>query len=224
MKRLIVFTGAGISEESGLQTFRGTDGLWMGYNVYEVASPEGWRANRQLVQQFYNMRRREVLKAEPNAAHTAIAELQSKYDVWVITQNVDDLHERAGSKNVVHLHGEILKMRSEKNDKVTFDIREDIPLDARAADGGYLRPHVVWFGEAVPEMERAEALMPTAEIFVVAGTSLQVYPAAGLIHSLPYGIPRFLIDPFPPFKDNYMGYKVIAQKASAGMAELLSIL
>lgn len=224
MKRLIVFTGAGISEESGLKTFRDEDGLWMGYNVYEVATPEGWKANRNVVQEFYNHRRKEVLNARPNEAHKAIARLQDKYDVWVITQNIDDLHERAGAKNVIHLHGEILKMRSEKNDRETFEITGDIEPDAKAPDGGFFRPHVVWFGEAVPEIETAAALMPTADLFIVAGTSLQVYPAAGLIHSLPSGIPKYLVDPNPPFADGYMGYKVISKKAGAGMQELLGIL
>lgn len=221
---MIVFTGAGISEESGLKTFRDEDGLWMGYNVYEVATPEGWKVNRNVVQGFYNHRRREVLNAEPNQAHKAIAELQTKYDVWVITQNIDDLHERAGAKNVIHLHGEILKMRSEKNEYKTYEIRADIEPDAKAPDGGFLRPHVVWFGEAVPEIETAETIMPTADIFIVAGTSLQVYPAAGLIHSLPPDIPKYLIDPNPPFADGYMGFKVIPEKAAAGMSKLLEVL
>lgn len=223
MKKIVVFTGAGISAESGLKTFRDEDGLWMGYNVYEVATPEGWRANRNLVQQFYNMRRKEVLMAKPNAAHEAIAALQSKYFVQVITQNIDDLHERAGSKNVIHLHGEIFKMRSERNESIVFEIMGDIAPDAKAADGGFLRPHVVWFGEAVPEMENAVKELRNADIFIVVGTSLQVYPAAGLLYALPPGIPKYLVDKHPPAM-NDKGFTVIPKPATAGMEELLKII
>lgn len=223
MKKLVVFTGAGISAESGLKTFRDEDGLWMGYDVYQVATPEGWRANRNLVQKFYNLRRKEVLKALPNAAHLAIAALQSKYQVQVITQNIDDLHERAGSKNVIHLHGQILKMRSERNESKIFDIRDDIAPDARAADGGYLRPHVVWFGEPVPEMEKAERELSDTDIFIVVGTSLQVYPAAGLLFSLPKGIPKYLVDKNPPVMGN-QGFTIISKPATDGMKDLLHLL
>lgn len=221
MKKIVVFTGAGVSEESGLKTFRDEGGLWMGYNVYEVATPEGWLADRKNVQNFYNMRRQDVLAAKPNTAHLAIAALQEKYDVHVVTQNIDDLHERAGSKKVTHLHGEILKMRSDKSEQPTWDIREDIPHAALAEDGGYLRPHVVWFGEPVPEIEAAARIMSTADIFIVVGTSLQVYPAAGLIYSLPPGIPKILVDPNPPATAGSMGFRVIAKKGGAGMLEVL---
>ncbi len=224
MKKLVVFTGAGISAESGLKTFRDEDGLWMGYNVYEVATPEGWRANRKLVQEFYNMRRREVAKALPNAAHVAIAELQSKYDVLVITQNIDDLHERAGSGHVIHLHGEIFKMKSDRDETMIREIREDIAFDAEAPDGGYWRPHVVWFGEAVLEIEHAEHELKDADIFVVVGTSLQVYPAAGLLYGLPPGTPKYLVDKNPPAISYTRGIHVIAKPATEGMQDLLKLL
>ncbi len=224
MEKITVFTGAGISAESGLKTFRDEDGLWMGYNVYEVATPEGWKANRKLVQEFYNMRRREVAKAIPNAAHEAIAELQSKYHVQVITQNIDDLHERAGSKNVIHLHGEIFKMKSDRDGTMISEIRDDIDADAKAPDGGYWRPHVVWFGEAVPEMESAELELRDADIFIVVGTSLQVYPAAGLVYALPPGIPKYLVDKNPPSVSNLHGYTVIGKPATEGMQDLLKLI
>ncbi len=221
MKNLVVFTGAGISAESGLQTFRDADGLWMGYNVYEVATPEGWKTNRNLVQDFYNQRRREVKKAQPNKAHKIIAQLQKDYHVQVITQNIDDLHERAGSENVIHLHGEIFKMKSDKDESLIYPVLDDIAVDAKAPDGGYLRPYVVWFGEAVPEMETAIAVLPDADIFVVVGTSLQVYPAAGILNYLSPGIPGFLIDKNPPDMQNSKGFKIIAKPATEGMEELL---
>jgi NAD-dependent deacetylase len=180
-ENLIVLTGAGISAESGLKTFRDSDGLWMGYDVYEVASPQGWQKNPELVLDFYNQRRKEVAKALPNAAHKAIADLQTDYNVIVITQNIDDLHERAGSKNVIHLHGEIFKMRSEKDENTFYEIRDEIHSGEKAPDGSQLRPHVVWFGEQVPMIEKAAAILQKADIFMLVGTSLQVYPAAGLI-------------------------------------------
>lgn len=217
---MVVFTGAGVSQESGLKTFRDEDGLWMGYDINEVATIEAWKTNRRLVQDFYNMRRREVMKAQPNDAHTIIARLQDYYDVWVITQNIDDLHERAGSKKVLHLHGEIMKMRSDRDPIHTFPVARDLLPDERAVDGGYLRPHVVWFGEDVPAMGEAASLATTAEIFLVVGSSLQVYPAAGLAYSLPLQIPKFLIDPKPPQDASFLGFKVIKDKAGAGMRKL----
>ncbi len=220
MKKVVVFTGAGVSRESGLKTFRDEDGLWMGYRVEDVATPDAWIRDRSMVQDFYNMRRREVLKAPPNAAHKLIARLEEKYEVQVITQNIDDLHERAGSQNVTHLHGEIMKMRSDRNSRKTFEITGDIAPDALAKDGGYLRPHVVWFGEDVPEMANAIRIVSTTDIFIVVGTSLQVYPAAGLVYSLPMGITKYLIDPRPPEDAVFMGFKVIARKAEEGMQEV----
>ena len=199
-KNLVVLTGAGISAESGLKTFRDSDGLWMGYNVYEVATPEGYRKNPKLVLDFYNKRRREVATALPNAAHKGIAALQDNYKVTVITQNIDDLHERAGSKNVLHLHGEIFKMRGEKDDNTFYEIREDINLGDMAPDGTQFRPHVVWFNEQVPMIELAGMVMSDADIFILAGTSLQVYPAAGLIDFLPRDVPKYIIDTKPPLR------------------------
>src|SRR5678816_4014486 len=189
-KHIVVLTGAGISAESGLKTFRDSDGLWMGYNVYEVATPEGWRKNPKLVLDFYNMRRKEVANALPNAAHKGIADLQQYFNVTVITQNIDDLHERAGAKNVLHLHGEIFKMRGEKDENTLYEIRGDINPGDMAPDKTQLRPHVVWFNEQVPAIIQARSIMSGADVFVLAGTSLQVYPAAGLIDYVPGEVPK----------------------------------
>ena len=223
-KNLIVLTGAGISAESGLKTFRDSDGLWMGYDVYEVASPQGWKKNPELVLDFYNERRKEVAKARPNAAHVGIAELESNFNVTVITQNIDDLHERAGSKNVIHLHGEIFKMRSEIDENTFFEIRGDIEFGQKASDGSQLRPHVVWFGEPVPMIEEAAKVMTTADIFILAGTSLQVYPAAGLIDFLPAGIPKYIIDNNPPYVPPHHNFEVIQKPATEGVEEVKKIL
>lgn len=195
----MVLTGAGISAESGLKTFRDSDGLWMGYDVYQVATPEGWKKDPELVLDFYNQRRKEVAKAFPNAAHKGISDFQNDFNVTVITQNIDDLHERAGSKNVVHLHGEIFKMRSVNDANTFYEIRNDIQFGQKAPDGFQLRPHVVWFGEAVPMIEEAAKIFSTADVFILVGTSLQVYPAAGLIDFLPAGIPKYIIDKNPSF-------------------------
>ena len=224
MKNLIVLTGAGISAESGLKTFRDSDGLWMGYDVYEVASPQGWQKNRELVLDFYNQRRKEVAKALPNKAHKGIAELQTDFNVTVITQNIDDLHERAGSKNVIHLHGEIFKMRSEADENTFYEIRGDIKEGDKAPDGFQFRPHVVWFGEAVPMIEVAAQVMMTADVFILAGTSLQVYPAAGLIDLLPPGIPKYIIDKNPPYVPEHPNFKVIQKPATEGVEEVKNIL
>ncbi|HRH61218.1 MAG TPA: Sir2 family NAD-dependent protein deacetylase, partial [Chitinophagaceae bacterium] len=198
-KKLVVLTGAGISAESGLKTFRDSDGLWAGYDIEDVATPRAWKRNPQLVLEFYNHRRGEVAKALPNAAHTGLAELQDDFDVHVITQNIDDLHERAGSEKVLHLHGQIFKMRSEKNESLVYEIRGNINIGDKADDGAQLRPHIVWFEEPVPMMEEAAAIAGSAEIFVVVGTSLVVYPAAGLIHYTPYSIPKFIVDKSIPY-------------------------
>jgi NAD-dependent deacetylase len=193
-KKLVVLTGAGISAESGLRTFRDSDGLWEGYNVYEVDTPRGFAANPQLVLDFYNMRRKDVANAKPNAAHIGLAELQNDFDVQIITQNIDDLHERAGSKNVLHLHGEIFKMRSVADEKTIYDIHADIQVGDLAPDGFQLRPHIVWFEEPVPMIELSLSIVMAAEIFVVIGTSLQVYPAAGLMNYAPPYSQKFIID------------------------------
>lgn len=193
--RLVVLTGAGISAESGLKTFRDSeDGLWNGYDIEEVATPEAWRRQPRLVLEFYNYRRHEVLKAEPNEAHRCLAAMEADFDVHIITQNIDDLHERAGSSQVLHLHGEILKMRSERNEALLHDIRSDIALGDTAEDGAQLRPHIVWFGEAVPMIGAAAALAATADVFVIIGTSMLVYPAAGLVQYVPRGCPVWVVD------------------------------
>lgn len=193
-KKLVVLTGAGISAESGLKTFRDSDGLWEGYPIEDVATPMAWRKNPQRVLDFYNFRRRSVLEAQPNAAHYGLASLENDFEVHIITQNIDDLHERAGSTRVLHLHGEILKMRSEANDQLIYDIRGDIQLGDLAEDGAQLRPHIVWFGEEVPMMEEAIPLVEAADVFVVIGTSLVVYPAAGLLSFAHPAIPKFILD------------------------------
>jgi NAD-dependent deacetylase len=219
-KNLVVLTGAGISAESGLKTFRDSDGLWMGYDVYQVATPEGWKKDPGLVLDFYNQRRKEVAKAFPNAAHKGISDFQNDFNVTVITQNIDDLHERAGSKNVVHLHGEIFKMRSVNDANTFYEIRNDIQFGQKAPDGFQLRPHVVWFGEAVPMIEEAAKIFSTADVFILVGTSLQVYPAAGLIDFLPAGIPKYIIDKNPPYIPPHHNFIVIEKPATEGMEEI----
>ncbi|MBS1563928.1 MAG: NAD-dependent deacylase [Bacteroidetes bacterium] len=194
IQKLVVLTGAGISAESGLKTFRDSDGLWEGYNIEDVATPRAWKKNPQLVLEFYNYRRRNVLDAKPNAAHTGLADLQEHFNVHIITQNIDDLHERAGSTNILHLHGEILKMRSEKKDHLIYDIKDDIRWGDTAEDGAQLRPHIVWFEEPVPLIEDAIGLVHNADIFVVVGTSLVVYPAAGLVNYAHPKVPKFILD------------------------------
>jgi NAD-dependent deacetylase len=224
-KNLVVLTGAGISAESGLKTFRDSeDGLWNGYDIEDVATPNAWRKNPKLVLEFYNYRRAEVLKAEPNAAHTGLAALEQHFDVTIITQNIDDLHERGGSSRIVHLHGEILKMRSEKNADLVYPITGDINLGDRAEDGGQLRPHIVWFGEAVPLIETAAAIAATADYFVVIGTSLAVYPAAGLLQYAPAAIPKFIIDKYIPATSGVSNLQAIEMPATLGVAKLASLL
>ncbi|MEO6583527.1 MAG: Sir2 family NAD-dependent protein deacetylase [Ferruginibacter sp.] len=223
-KHLVVLTGAGISAESGLQTFRDSDGLWMGYNVDEVATPGAFKKNPELVLEFYNKRRKDVADAIPNAAHKGLAMLEEKFHVNVITQNIDDLHERGGSANVLHLHGEIFKMHSCKNCMNTFDIRDDIMIGQLAPDGSQLRPAIVWFEEPVPMIELAAEIMATADIFVLIGTSLQVYPAAGLIHYLPADTPMYIIDKKIPVLPHGFSVHAIEKNATEGVAELLQIL
>ena len=196
MKSLVVLTGAGISAESGIKTFRDSDGLWEEYNVNDVASIDGWYRNPKLVIDFYNQRRQQLAKASPNDAHYGLTELESLFDVQIITQNIDNLHERAGSKNIIHLHGELTKVRSINNDNLITDIGyTDIKLGDKASDGFQLRPHIVWFGEAVPMLEKAISIVRKADIFVIIGSSLNVYPAAGLINYVSAGIPIYIIDP-----------------------------
>jgi len=223
-KHIVVLSGAGISAESGLKTFRDSDGLWNGYDVYEVASPQGWARNPQLVLDFYNARRRDVAAALPNAAHVGLAELEQDFKVTIVTQNIDDLHERAGSTNVLHLHGEIFKMRSITSEDAVFEIRGDINLGDIAADGGQLRPHIVWFGEAVPMMEEAAALLHNCDYFVVVGTSLQVYPAASLLYYAPDHMPKFIIDKKIPATEKQNNLHIIEMPATTGVAALRQIL
>ena len=223
-KHIVVLSGAGISAESGLKTFRDSDGLWNGYDVYEVASPGGWQKNPQLVLDFYNDRRRDVAAALPNAAHVGLGELERDFDVTIITQNIDDLHERAGSTNVLHLHGEIFKMRSLIDENSFFEISGDINLGDTAADGAQLRPHIVWFGEAVPMMEKAAALLLDCDYFVVVGTSLQVYPAASLLYYAPPYLPKFIIDKKIPAIEKQNNLHIIEMPATEGVAELKKLL
>jgi len=219
-KKLVVLTGAGISAESGLKTFRDSDGLWEGYDIEDVATPRAWEKNPQLVLEFYNYRRREVAKAQPNAAHTGLAELQDDFDVHIITQNIDDLHERAGSKKVLHLHGEIFKMRCERNEELVYEIRDDINWGDKSEKGFQLRPHIVWFEEPVPMIEEAMKITRTAEIFVVVGTSLVVYPAAGLVNFAPWQIPKFIVDKRIPYTSSLYNLTAIEMPATEGVKEL----
>ena len=219
-KKLVVLSGAGISAESGLKTFRDSDGLWEGYNIEDVATPRAWKRNPALVQDFYNMRRRAVLQAKPNAAHSGIAQLEKDFDVHIITQNIDDLHERAGSTNVLHLHGEILKMRSENDETHIMPVTGDISLHDKAPDGGRYRPHIVWFEEPVPKIEEAALIARSADIFVVIGTSLVVYPAAGLVHYTLPGIPKYIIDKSVPRFDGGENIVAIEMAATEGIRVL----
>ncbi len=219
-KKLVVLTGAGISAESGLKTFRDSDGLWNGYNIEEVATPRAWKKDPQLVLEFYNMRRRDVAAAQPNAAHYGLAELQEDFDVHIITQNIDDLHERAGSKNILHLHGEIFKMRSERNESLVYKIRDDINIGDKAVDGAQLRPNIVWFEEPVPMIEQAATVAATAEIFVVIGTSLVVYPAAGLVNYAPRFAQKFIVDKNVPYTSSLKNLTSIEMPATEGIKEL----
>lgn len=223
--KLVVSTGAGISAESGITTFRDAGGLWENYPVMDVASADGFRRNPELVHQFYNARRRDLLKAQPNAAHKALADLERDFDVWVITQNVDDLHERAGSRNVLHLHGELMKIRSVSNpdyiESLDIDHLETTPATI-GKNGDHMRPHIVFFQEPVPNIEKAVELVAEADIFVVIGTSLNVYPAAGLLHYVRPGVPIYYIDPRPAPTPPEV--KVIKATATEGMKELAAIL
>lgn len=199
-KHVVILTGAGMSAESGIATFRDSGGLWENHRVEDVATPEGFRRNPQLVLDFYNVRRKELLGAEPNMGHQLIADLEKNYDVTVVTQNVDDLHERAGSKKVIHLHGELMKVRSTGNPNAITTLTADnieINVGDKGVDGYQLRPHIVWFGEAVPMIEEAVNVVRKADVLIVIGTSLNVYPAAGLLDFAPSGIPIYLIDPKP---------------------------
>ncbi|HLV38446.1 NAD-dependent deacylase [Xanthomarina sp.] len=223
MKHVVVLTGAGISAESGIKTFRDADGLWEGHDVMEVASPQGFAKNPELVLNFYNERRKQLLTVQPNEAHLALASLEFNYKVTIITQNVDDLHERAGSSNIVHLHGELLKIRSSKNLEDVRLSKKDIFVGDLCEKGHQLRPHIVWFGEAVPMIEKAMDICETADILVIIGTSMQVYPAAGLMDFVPSHVPIYYIDP-KPAKINSQRVTVIPEAATKGMKKLLNLL
>jgi NAD-dependent deacetylase len=221
-KKIVVFSGSGISAESGLRTFRDSDGLWEEFNIYEVATPQAWKKNPDLVNKFYNARRKQVRQAQPNDAHLALANLEQSFDVQIITQNIDDLHERAGSSNVLHLHGEIMKCRSSEDPTLIYDVEGDeIQLGQLCDKGTQLRPHVVWFGEMVTEMESALKIASAAEIFIIVGTSLNVYPAAGLITVAPAHIPKYLIDPNAHELGMLNGVQIIAERAGTGVPRLV---
>ncbi len=223
-KHIVVLTGAGISAESGIKTFRDTDGLWMGYNVEDVATPRGFAKDPAMVLHFYNERRRDVAAALPNAAHKALAALENEYNITIITQNIDDLHERAGSSTILHLHGEIFKMHSLGNPDNVKNIRGDINVGDKGEDGTQLRPHIVWFEEEVPMIAQAVSIMQTADIFVLVGTSLQVYPAAGLLDVLADDVPKYIIDKNIPAVSQYKNIIKIEMNATDGMVELADTL
>ncbi|WP_299100807.1 NAD-dependent deacylase [uncultured Winogradskyella sp.] len=222
-KHIVVLTGAGMSAESGIKTFRDADGLWEGHDVMEVASPKGFAQNPELVLNFYNERRQQLKEVEPNQAHKDLAMLEDKYKVTIVTQNVDDLHERAGSTNVVHLHGELRKIRSTGNEHDIRDWTEDLNIGDLCEKGHQLRPHIVWFGEAVPEIETAIKICYEADILIIIGTSMQVYPAASLIDYVQSDTPIYYIDPKPALSNNGK-VNVIAKSATEGLKDLVDLL
>ncbi|SHJ62968.1 NAD-dependent deacetylase [Reichenbachiella agariperforans] len=221
MKRVVVLTGAGISVESGIRTFRDSDGLWEGHDVMEVASPQGWAANQELVMDFYNQRRKQAMAVQPNLGHFALAELEKDFEVTIVTQNVDGLHERAGSSRVIHLHGELSKVRSSVDESIVFELEGwELKSGDLCPKGSQLRPHIVWFGEMVPMMDVAIAEVRRADILLVVGTSLVVYPAASLMSYTRAGIPKYVIDPkMPELPKDSMLY-CVEEKASTGVAKV----
>ncbi len=220
---MIVLTGAGISAESGIKTFRDADGLWEGHDVMEVASPQGFANNPALVLDFYNQRRKQLLEVQPNQAHYDLATIEKDYNVTIITQNVDDLHERAGSSNVIHLHGELLKARSVNNETNIQEWKKDLLLGDLDTKGHQMRPHIVWFGEAVPKFEKAVEICQTADILMIIGTSMQVYPAASLMHYVPENTATYFVDPKPAVSSN-KNLTVIAKPATVGVKEVIRLL
>jgi NAD-dependent deacetylase len=222
-KKVVVLTGAGISAESGIPTFRGSNGLWEGHDVTKVASPEGWKRDRGMVLEFYNQRRQGMIAAEPNPGHKAIVELEKKYEVMIITQNIDDLHERAGSKRVLHLHGEIMKARSTKNPNLIYQLErgQDIHLGDKCEKGSQLRPHIVWFGEDVPEFPRAVLLTALADIVIIVGTSMVVYPANTLVEYSPDRARIFLVDPNQPEVATTRKINFITEPGGIGLPKLV---
>ena len=225
MQKIVVLTGAGISAESGISTFRDSDGLWENHRIEDVATPEGWLRNPELVQEFYNQRRRKLLEVEPNAGHYALVGLEKKYEVHIITQNVDDLHERAGSSHVLHLHGELRKVRSVRYEELVYDWDKDLKMGDLCKRGTQLRPHIVWFGEAVPLLEQAALLAEQADIFIIVGTSLQVYPAASLMVYASPDIPVYYVDPRPQVNfelGRMKGLQVLAEAATVGVPKVVT--
>ena len=218
MKKLVVLSGAGMSADSGLKTFRDSGGLWEGHDVMQVASPEAYATNPELVLEFYNQRRRQLKSAVPNAGHQALASLESHFDVSIVTQNVDDLHERAGSTRVLHLHGELLKVRSTGPNNTVYPWKDDLLPKDRCEDGYPLRPHIVWFGEPVPLLEESAKLTLQADFLIVVGTSLQVYPAAGLIHYRKQGVPLYFVDPNPSLNAGDLDHlEILPERAAVGL-------
>lgn len=218
MKKIVVLSGAGISAESGIPTFRDSNGLWEGYDVMQVATPEGWEANPEMVLEFYNQRRKKALEVKPNRGHEILAELEEYFEVTIVTQNVDNLHERAGSLKVIHLHGSLFESRSTADERLVYPIEGwELNMGACCEKGSQLRPNIVWFGEMVPMMEVAATYAAKADIFVVVGTSMVVYPAAGLIHYVPFDSMKYIVDPKLPDVGNLPFTKFIEQKASTGM-------
>ncbi|MBL1409130.1 SIR2 family NAD-dependent protein deacylase [Sphingobacterium faecale] len=222
--KIVVLTGAGISAESGLQTFRGNDGLWEGYRIEDVATPDAWRRNPEMVQRFYNERRKKCILAEPNPAHVALADLEQDADVWIVTQNIDDLHERAGSKNIIHLHGEIRKSQSSLDPTMVYPIIGDtIRMEETCEFGSPLRPHVVWFGETVPNMDKAIRLVKNADFLLVVGTSLQVYPAANLVYETSSECKIVVVDPnIPPLNIRSNAIQLFEEKASIALPDMVA--
>ena len=222
MRNLVIFSGAGMSAESGLNTFRDNGGLWENHRVEDVATPAAWRKDPEQVLRFYNQRRKQLREAAPNKAHLAIADLEKNYDVTVITQNVDDLHEQAGSTDVLHLHGELKKAQSSLDPKLVYPIKGDeLNIGDKCEKGSQLRPNVVWFGEAVPKMEKAYSIVSAADVFVVVGTSLNVYPAAGLIHAVPVGAKKYIIDPQAATIAEELGFTIMKATAVEGIKILI---
>ncbi len=223
MKKIVVITGAGMSAESGVKTFRDSGGLWEGHDVMEVASPQGWHKDQEMVLEFYNQRRKQLLEVQPNNAHKLLAKLEKNFDIEIITQNVDDLHERGGSTNVLHLHGELFKVRSTKDESLVYNWKKDLNTGDLCEIGSQLRPHIVWFGEAVPLLGKAIEITQKAEIFIIIGTSMQVYPAASLIQYTEPNIPKFYIDPKPNiYESNYKNLTIISEKATTGIGKMIS--
>ncbi|GGX30487.1 SIR2 family NAD-dependent protein deacylase [Aquimarina muelleri] len=220
MKNIVVLTGAGISAESGLRTFRDADGLWEGHDIMQVASPLGWKNDMALVLDFYNKRRSQLLEVSPNKAHYNLVDLEEKYAVTIITQNVDDLHERAGSSNVLHLHGELLKVRSQFDANLVLDWKKDLLPGDHCSHNMQLRPHIVWFGEELPMLDTAITITEQADILIIIGTSMQVYPAAGLLQYAPFQTPVYFIDPNPSVSPT-KNLTILSEKATTGVTKVV---